>query len=505
MYQLRKTTVLIHGTTHRVAFFCEKLNSFVSQAPYFYVFIISGMELNLCPIYKILFMKKLLLSALASLMMMATGMDAQAQNCTFGELFNTTDYGSDYDVWFNGHKITLTETTVINTLSTEIRNYEVLYGTGQGRFILMKLTANNQMESIIASPRFSYSTQGYIDVMMDDVTLAPGVYAIFNYLPASFGNYTMYSYSYHPAGEGYLYTNSFNSLLANNIDVDLSSVSNITLYNDNSRLVFNHMYMSYTAKEEITNLICGSSYTINGVEYTENTTVYHDRRAGVSATCDSITVTHLQFNSLTNYDQFITQCETYTWPINGETYAESAVVTFDAGQTVFGCDSTVTLHLTINARPSAAITLEEQTLTVTTPADSYIWLDCNEDLLPILNANAQAFTPVRTGNYRAIVTTNGCSATTECVQVDYLGLDNPLDNLLSVYPNPTSGVVNLDFGTELSLTSVELYNVNGQLIETISGAATVSSMTFNVSQEAGVYLLKLTANEQTKTVRLIKQ
>jgi hypothetical protein len=449
--------------------------------------------------------EKLLLSAL-SLLMMATGMHAHAQNCTVGD-YAVLNEGQNYDyTTLYTHEIVITEPTLINTLSTEIKAYELAYGNGQGRFVLVKLTSNYQFESIITSPRFSYSSLGFVDVIIDDITLAPGRYGLFNYLPNSaYPGYASYRYYSTSSTTGYIGNSSILNLLTANIDQDLSTISTLDINYWASQYSFNGLHMSYTSKEEITIPICAPSYTFNGVEYTENTTIYHNRRAGVSASCDSITATRLEFLNLINQDHNISQCESYTWPVNGETYTESTVVTFDAGQTVYGCDSTVTLNLTINERPSAAITLEEQTLTVTTTGDSYIWLDCNDEFTPILNANAQTFTPVRTGNYRAVVTTNGCSATTECMQVDYLGLDNPLANLLSVYPNPTNGVVNLDFGTELSLTSVELFNVNGQLIETISGAATASSMTFNVSQDAGVYLLKLTANEQTKTVRLIKQ
>ena len=56
-------------------------------------------------------------------------------------------------------------------------------------------------------------------------------------------------------------------------------------------------------------------------------------------------------------------CESSTWPLNGQTYTQDTTVVHVAGQTTLGCDSTVTLELTI---------LKPTTLYITT-SQPYLW------------------------------------------------------------------------------------------------------------------------------------
>ena len=102
------------------------------------------------------------------------------------------------------------------------------------------------------------------------------------------------------------------------------------------------------------------SYTWNGQTYTESGEYVYTTTA--TNGCDSIVTLHLTINNTQYAEESVVACDSYTW--NGETYTASGeyVYTTTAAN---GCDSIVTLHLTINQTQYA-----EKTVTA---CDSYTW------------------------------------------------------------------------------------------------------------------------------------
>ena len=106
----------------------------------------------------------------------------------------------------------------------------------------------------------------------------------------------------------------------------------------------------YGVEESI--LICdGECYTWQDVSYCVAGT-YKDTLRGVSG-CDSIVTLHLTVNYSDTTEFSATTCNSYTW--NTEVYTTSGdyVQTL---QNVYGCDSVVTLHLTVNYSDTIEIT-----------------------------------------------------------------------------------------------------------------------------------------------------
>ena len=83
--------------------------------------------------------------------------------------------------------------------------------------------------------------------------------------------------------------------------------------------------------------------------------------------CDSTIVLNLTINHSTSGVFTVTECDHYLWPMNSREYFETPTTapTVPAGQNAAGCDSTVTLHLTINHSTSSN--------DVHTACDSYVW------------------------------------------------------------------------------------------------------------------------------------
>lgn len=168
---------------------------------------------------------------------------------------------------------------------------------------------------------------------------------------------------------------------------------------------------------------------------------------------------------------------------NGMVYTESGAYqhTFT---TVGGCDSTVTLNVTINESTFANITLYvtgeieyngqlytqegnyQQNLTNASGCDStlyiyvdllqttfsptnnggvlssgqagtgYQWVDCNNGNAVIPGANDPTFTPEVTGSYAVIVYGNNGSVTSQCVEVLVVGLEESALLRPQAFPNP---------------------------------------------------------------------
>ncbi|KGO78650.1 hypothetical protein Q763_17395 [Flavobacterium beibuense F44-8] len=65
------------------------------------------------------------------------------------------------------------------------------------------------------------------------------------------------------------------------------------------------------------------------------------------------------------------------------------------------------------------VTLESGVLTATEVSEgvTYQWIDCDNEDTPVEGATTQAFTPTLSGNYAVIITNDGCSVQSDCVEV----------------------------------------------------------------------------------------
>ena len=141
-----------------------------------------------------------------------------------------------------------------------------------------------------------------------------------------------------------------------------------------------------------------------------------------------------------NEDIYVSENGSYEW--HDSTYTESGDYTW-TGQTIHGCDSTVTLHLTI------------------TPADT-------------------------TG----ITTYNGSD--------------------LTLYPNPTTGIVNVQCSMDNAQSGnveIRVYDVYGKLIETTHALSPQPTAQIDLSRySSGIYIIKLENNGRVvATGKVVKQ
>ena len=84
--------------------------------------------------------------------------------------------------------------------------------------------------------------------------------------------------------------------------------------------------------------------------------------------------------------------------------------------------------------------------------------------------------------------------------------DNIDERNVKIYPNPTQGQLRIDIsrlgnGDKCTLS---LYTISGDLIFKDSNAGTTNCIDIS-NQKTGLYLLKITINENTSTWKIIKQ
>lgn len=173
-----------------------------------------------------------------------------------------------------------------------------------------------------------------------------------------------------------------------------------------------------------------------------------------------------------------------------------------------GCTSQATVvitepaELTVSAQSVQNSGQATAVVTGGSPQYTYLW-----------NSTPAQFTQTAinlpSGIYQVQVTdANGCVAT-DTVSVVNVGLNDELfANSISMYPNPTSNVLNVtfEFSNTVDMTT-EIYNAVGQVVYTSTmDDVTSSNLTVDVSDlSAGVYFVVFNDGNRTETRRLVIQ
>lgn len=199
--------------------------------------------------------------------------------------------------------------------------------------------------------------------------------------------------------------------------------------------------------------------------------------------------------SVQNSTTQLSVCDPYEWPITGCTYSSSGVYSyshFDGS----GCYVTQSLDLNFEGA-SADVRIQPDTgLFSIGQYESYQWFSCDSILMPLLGDTAQSFIPSKSGQYALVVSNGSCSDTSECIQFNFLNVDEFRRNQISIAPNPTSGLVYIQ--NLQSTCSYRLYDSRGVLLQ--KGFVSRDSDSIRISsQHSGIYVLYLSDAERGLT------
>ena len=241
---------------------------------------------------------------------------------------------------------------------------------------------------------------------------------------------------------------------------------------------------------------CDSYAWIDGNTYTSsNNTATHTLTN--TAGCDSVVTLDLTVNYSTTGTDVITACDSYTW-IDGNTYTSSNNTATHTLTNSVGCDSVVTLDLTINT-VNASVSQNNTTLTANATGANYQWIDCDNGNSPISGETNQSFTATVNGNYAVEVTQNGCTQTSECLNVNTVGINENDKKVFVVYPNPSEGVFTIK-NTIKDNTTFTITDITGKVVKI--GWLNYGENIVDLAKNAnGVYLL----NIEDQTIKLVKK
>jgi hypothetical protein len=199
-------------------------------------------------------------------------------------------------------------------------------------------------------------------------------------------------------------------------------------------------------------------------------------------------------------------CGNFTW-IDGNTYTSSTNTPIHTivGGTKYGCDSIVTLNLTIETAPNNTVTTSSTTITANETGASYQWIDCSNGNIIINGQTNSSYTATSNGDYAVIITINSCTDTSTCETISSVSInENDLSHQFKIYPNPINDQLTIESEiTDLKITLADITGKNQQ-IETILKNKSTNVISLR-DLPSGIYFMTLYSNNETITKKIIKQ
>ncbi len=253
------------------------------------------------------------------------------------------------------------------------------------------------------------------------------------------------------------------------------------------------------------------TYTINLIATNANgsSAVYSTTIEVVSS--PTITLTSATTCPSANATLTANGADSYQWSsgvtTNPAIVAPNVTTVYTCTGTVGACTSVKTTTVTVVPIQTPTITQSGGILTTATSAITYLWY---LNSVPITTATAQTHTASVDGFYSLEVTNAlGCKAFSNTQYVTTVGIeDYSLLNGISLSPNPAKDVLNINNNnSDVKLISYSILNSLGQAVK--KGTLEVSNFkTENITisnLSIGLYALKLTTGEKSKTISFVKE
>lgn len=203
------------------------------------------------------------------------------------------------------------------------------------------------------------------------------------------------------------------------------------------------------------------------------------------------------------YIDNVSACKSYTW-IDGNTYYANDSLSKHIFTDSSGCDSILTLNLNIFTIDTST-TQNGFTITANENGAVYQWLDCDNNYALIPGETAQFLSVTLNGKYAVEVSANGCIDTSACIEIIDISIsESALINTIQLFPNPTDGLVNIQFNSEFKHLKVNVKDVTGSLIQKQTFEKG-NELILHLDQPKGVYIIELELSEKQKEIfKIIK-
>lgn len=248
------------------------------------------------------------------------------------------------------------------------------------------------------------------------------------------------------------------------------------------------IYSDIVSAEAIT---CDSLISPSGAFIWTTTGIYNDTLTNMAG-CDSVIVMDLTIISSSINEISVASCKTYTSP-SGNIWTSGGTY-LDTIPNHLGCDSILSIALTIY-NIDITVTQDANEIMANNPIEFFQWLNCDDDYAEIPGENDQLFLAIENGNYAVEISQDGCIDTSACYSVSNLSVnDYGLNEVIEVYPNPTSGVFTISLAEPASGTII-IRNIIGQIVS-IQRFTNLHNIPLEISTKNGTYILEILTVDQ---------
>lgn len=166
----------------------------------------------------------------------------------------------------------------------------------------------------------------------------------------------------------------------------------------------------------------------------------------------------------------------------------------DTLTTTAGCDSIVAQELELT-NVDNSITIAANVLSAVQTGAAYQWYDCSNDSL-LAGETSQTYAPSMSGSYKVEVTLSNCVVESNCLTAS-IGLEESfLNNQLSIYPNPSNGIIEVELENQTGKLNVEIFNLQGQKL--LQETMTSDNFKLDLSHwNNGTYILRIEQDGRT--------
>jgi len=166
------------------------------------------------------------------------------------------------------------------------------------------------------------------------------------------------------------------------------------------------------------------------------------------------------------------------------------------------CIDSAFINIEVKHIPNVDVLKNKNTITALLTGANYQWFNCTSKM-NITNANAQSFTATSNGNYAVIISQNGCSDTSVCINVNSVGINENAFKTFSIYPNPANNKINIVFEGNMPENLIaNIYDSKGSLVKT----ETLKTNEITISNLAqGLYLLTIESEGKRYSSKFVKE
>jgi photosystem II stability/assembly factor-like uncharacterized protein len=259
-----------------------------------------------------------------------------------------------------------------------------------------------------------------------------------------------------------------------------------------------HLNILKSTESEVDATAC-QSYTWFGKTYNSSGTYQYKTRN--AAGCDSTITLNLTILSASETTITASSCDAYV--LNNQTYSTTGVYTQKLKNSL-GCDSILTLNLKI-IDIDTSILVTSNSLKSNAVGATFQWINCDGNIVPIVGEKSNAIIPTKTGYYAVVIEDNGCIDTSNCYFFVVTGVNALDDHQISIFPNPTTGLITLKSQLELRDANIKIFNNLGQLVvhqTNLTGKEINIDLSSIVS---GVYFIQMSDQQKQYLAKVIKE